>query len=158
MIEIISSSPDDTFNAGKRISSRLKPGSVAAISGTLGSGKTCFVNGIASGLGITENLTSPTYTIINEYQLPRANNASSGEAAAKNILYHIDAYRLRDEKDFEDIGGLEIIDSQGIIIIEWSEKIQKIINKNAVAVSFTITGSYTRLIKISGINLNGERR
>jgi len=145
MIELISNSPDETFCAGKQISCYLESGSVMALSGTLGSGKTCFANGIASGLGIKEILTSPTYTIINEYHIP------SKENTACISLYHIDAYRLNNEKDFEDIGGLEIINSEGIVIIEWSENIHKALNENSIFITINITGGNSRLIKISGV-------
>jgi len=151
MIELFSDSPDDTLAFGMRISHFLEAGSVAALYGTLGSGKTCFTKGIALALGITENLTSPTYTIINEYPI------ISGAKGA-GILYHIDAYRLNNEKDFEDIGGPEIINSNGIAVIEWSEKIQKSIAMNAINVSFTITDSYSRSIKITGLKADEEQK
>jgi len=150
MIELISNSPDETFSAGRQISRFLKAGTVVALSGTLGCGKTCLANGIASGLGINEILTSPTYTIINEYQIPSSKDSSC------LILYHIDAYRLNNEKEFEDIGGLEIINSNSIVIIEWSENIQKALNESFIAVSISITGYNSRLINITGININNK--
>ncbi|MCL2184881.1 MAG: tRNA (adenosine(37)-N6)-threonylcarbamoyltransferase complex ATPase subunit type 1 TsaE [Treponema sp.] len=135
----ISNSQEETLALGKKIASDLKQGSVVALYGTLGSGKTILAKGIALGLGITENLTSPTYTIINEYDLK--NYPAS--------LYHIDVYRLENEKDFEDIGGIEILNSNGICIIEWSERILKSLPADAVKVSFEITGDNSRVIKIS---------
>ncbi|MDR0322876.1 MAG: tRNA (adenosine(37)-N6)-threonylcarbamoyltransferase complex ATPase subunit type 1 TsaE, partial [Treponema sp.] len=107
---LVSNSPEETFALGQNIASLLSPGSVVALKGTLGSGKTCLAKGIARGLGITDIITSPTYTIISEYP-------------ASTTLFHIDAYRLNGDKDFEDIGGPEIINSCGISIIEWSERI-----------------------------------
>ena len=118
----------------------LSEGSVIALQGNLGSGKTCLAGGIAAGLGISENLTSPTYTIINEYQRDEPSPA----------LYHIDAYRLNGDRDFEDIGGVEIIRSAGISVIEWSERIPKSLPENAITVSLEITGPTSRLIKIKG--------
>jgi tRNA threonylcarbamoyladenosine biosynthesis protein TsaE len=141
MIELISNSPDETIALGKKIAASLNAGSVAAISGTLGSGKTCLTKGIALGLGITENITSPTYTIINEYQ-------REGSPA----LYHIDAYRLNCDKDFEDIGGIDIINSGGISIIEWSERIPNSIPKNSISISLEIKDSLSRSIKIKGLD------
>jgi tRNA threonylcarbamoyladenosine biosynthesis protein TsaE len=117
----------------------LSSGSVVTLDGELGSGKTSLAKGIAAGLGINENLTSPTYTIINEY---------SGSPA----LYHIDAYRLNDERDFEETCGKEIIDSGGICIIEWSKRILKSLPRNTIAISMKITGLTSRLIQIKGIN------
>jgi len=142
MTEVISNSPDETAAIGKKISSYLVAGSVVALEGTLGSGKTHLTKGIAAGLGIKETITSPTFTIINEYF-----------RESQPVLYHIDAYRLNSDKDFDDIGGLEIINSGGICIIEWSERILKSLPAEAIIVCIKITGNLSRLISISGIEL-----
>jgi len=141
MIELISNSPDETIALGKKIAASLSAGSVVAITGTLGSGKTCLTKGIALGLGITENITSPTYTIINEYQRERS-----------PALYHIDAYRLNCDKDFEDIGGIDTINCGGISIIEWSERIPNSIPKNSISVNLEIKDGFSRTIKIKGLD------
>jgi tRNA threonylcarbamoyladenosine biosynthesis protein TsaE len=141
MIEIVSDSPDETIALGKKIAGFLCAGSVAAITGNLGSGKTCLAKGIALGLGITENITSPTYTIINEYKRDRS-----------PALYHIDAYRLNCDKDFEDIGGIDIIHSGGISIIEWSERIPHSIPDNSISINLEIKGDFSRIIKIKGLD------
>jgi tRNA threonylcarbamoyladenosine biosynthesis protein TsaE len=99
-----------------------------------------MVKGIADGLGIKENITSPTYTIINEYQ------------GNEYPVYHIDAYRLNNDRDFEDTGGVEIINSKGISVIEWSEHIPNSLPDNAVTVSIEITGHSSRLILINGLD------
>jgi tRNA threonylcarbamoyladenosine biosynthesis protein TsaE len=138
LFEFNSNSPDDTFSLGQRIASFLTEGSVVALQGELGSGKTYLVKGIAKGLGVTETITSPTYTIISEY------NSSVA-------LYHIDAYRLSGDEDFENSGGREIINSGGISLIEWSERIPKSIPKDAITVIFKITGPCSRLIQIKGL-------
>jgi len=143
MLEIVSNSQDDTSAIGVKIASLLCAGSVVALNGTLGSGKTFLTKSIAKGLSLTENLTSPTYTIINEYPL------SSGL-----VLYHIDAYRLESIKDFEDIGGMEILNSNNICIIEWSERVSNALPACAITITLEITGEQSRLIKIEG--LNGE--
>jgi len=138
LIEFRSDSPDDTFSLGRRIASFLGAGSVVALQGELGSGKTYLVKGIAKGLGVTETITSPTYTIISEY------NSSP-------VLYHIDAYRLSDDEDFENSGGREILNSGGISLVEWSERIPKSIPKEAIMVIIKITGPCSRLIQINGL-------
>jgi tRNA threonylcarbamoyladenosine biosynthesis protein TsaE len=138
LFEFNSNSPDDTFSLGQRIASFLNAGSVVALQGELGSGKTYLVKGIAKGLGVTETITSPTYTIISEY------NSSVS-------LYHIDAYRLSGDEDFENSGGRETINSGGISLIEWSERIPKSIPKNAITVILKITGPSSRLIQIKGL-------
>jgi len=139
LIEFISGSPQETFSLGRRIASFLKPGSVVALSGELGSGKTYLVKGIADGLGIKETITSPTYTIISEY------NSSP-------VLYHIDAYRLLNDEDFENLGGLEIINGCGISLIEWSERIPNSLPQDAITVNIKITGDCSRLIQIKGLD------
>ncbi|MCL2180108.1 MAG: tRNA (adenosine(37)-N6)-threonylcarbamoyltransferase complex ATPase subunit type 1 TsaE [Treponema sp.] len=146
--EFISNSPDETLELGRKIAEKLVPGSVAALEGTLGSGKTCLVRGIALGLGMEENPTSPTYTIINEYTLPSLDNSQD-----RVVFYHIDAYRLDNEKDFIDIGGDEIIRSGGISVIEWSERIKKSIPADSINIKFRITGPSSRSILITGITL-----
>jgi tRNA threonylcarbamoyladenosine biosynthesis protein TsaE len=134
--ELVSNSPQDTFAAGRKIAGILSAGSVVALRGTLGSGKTTFAAGIAGGLGVSENITSPTYTIINEYP-------------GSPVLYHIDVYRLKGDRDFQEIGGVEIINSDGISVIEWSDLIPKSLPENALTVSLEITGPSSRLIKIN---------
>jgi len=142
MVDIVSNSPEETISIGKRIANFLTAGSVVALTGCLGSGKTCLTKGIALGLGITENITSPTYTIINEYQ----------REESSPTLLHIDAYRLNCDKDFEDIGGDETINSGGISIIEWSERIPKSIPENSIKISMEITSPLSRAIKIKGLD------
>jgi tRNA threonylcarbamoyladenosine biosynthesis protein TsaE len=146
-VDFQTNSPDETFALGQRIAYSLIADNfifanspVLALRGTLGSGKTNLTKGIASGLGINETLTSPTYTIINEYRLPN-----------QSILYHIDAYRLNSDKDFEDIGGPDIIHSGGISIIEWSERIPNSLPADVITISIEITGIYSRLITINGL-------
>jgi len=136
--EFISNSEEETFANGRNIAQALTGGSVVALRGTLGSGKTCLAKGIACGLGLNETITSPTYTIISEYQREK-----------KPTLYHIDVYRLNNEEDFEQLGGTEIINSENISIIEWSERIQKSLPINAITVTLEITGPSSRFIKIN---------
>jgi len=140
MIEIISNSPDETIKLGKKIAVSLCAGSVVALKGTLGSGKTNLTKGIALGLNITETITSPTYTIINEYH-----------RSGSPVFYHIDIYRLNNDKDFAEIGGLEIINSDGISVIEWSERIQKLLPPQTITITLEITGDSSRLIRITGL-------
>ena len=124
---------------GEHIAGLLEPGSVIALRGSLGSGKTCLAKGIARGLGITETITSPTYTIISEY---------SGSSSV--TLYHIDAFRLDNDEDFDQIGGPQIISGKGVSIIEWSERIPKSLPREAIFVDIEITGPQTRMIRVCG--------
>jgi len=106
----------------------------------LGAGKTCFTRGIARALGITGNITSPTYTIVCEY-----NTYLGGETVP---LYHIDAYRLSGDEDFDNTGAGELI-GRGITVIEWSERIPRSIPKDAVTVEIEITGPESRLLRMN---------
>lgn len=141
--KFISTSTEDTVTLGKQIAGFLEPGDVVALQGGLGSGKTYLAKGIACGLGINETLTSPTYTIICEYQIDYL----------CSTLFHIDAYRLKTSEDFEQIGGREIINSNGISLIEWSDRIQDSLPDNAINVTLNISGPSSRLIKIYGLEI-----
>lgn len=114
--------------------------------GGLGSGKTCLAKGIARELGVNEHLTSPTYTIISEYPIDRLQDNRQ-----TSVLYHIDAYRLDNDENFDNIGGKELISSNGIALIEWSDRIQKSLPDNAISIVMEITGLETRLIRINGM-------
>jgi len=141
LIEYSSVSPDKTEAWGEQFAGKLKPGSVIALRGGLGAGKTCLVKGIARGLGITESVTSPTYTIVSEYRA-RLN----GEIVP---LYHIDAYRLNGDEDFENTGAGEFMDGRGIVIIEWSERIPHSIPPDAITIEIEITGPQSRLFRVN---------
>lgn len=107
---IETSSAEETREVGSRIGHKLNAGDILALTGTLGTGKTTLIQGIAKGLEIPDNVTSPTFTLINEYQgtLP---------------MYHIDLYRLEDLAQIEDLGLFEYFKKGGITIIEWAEKL-----------------------------------
>jgi len=118
----------------------LVKGSVVALTGPLGAGKTCLAKGLAKGLGVTEEITSPTYTIVSEYIA-----VISGE---KIPVYHIDAYRLRGNDDFSAIGGEEFVFGEGISIVEWSERISNFIPVEALMGNFELTGDNERRIHV----------
>jgi len=143
---ITSFSPEETQMAGKCLSNYLKEGDIVALRGTLGAGKTCFIKGIAKGLGITEEITSPTYTIISEYEgiLP---GTTPGEQKSLPF-YHIDAYRLQGNDDFSAIGGEEIIYGKGISVIEWSDRIPDFIPPHAFKVDIELQLGEKRIIHI----------
>jgi tRNA threonylcarbamoyladenosine biosynthesis protein TsaE len=134
----LSTSPEETQAFGENLTRSLGPGSVIALRGGLGAGKTCLVKGIARGLGITENITSPTYTIVSEYPGPVP-------------LYHIDAYRLNSDEDFENTGAGDYIGGSGITVIEWSERIPRSIPPDAIIIAIEITGPNERKIHVKGI-------
>jgi tRNA threonylcarbamoyladenosine biosynthesis protein TsaE len=134
-IEVVSNSPEETMAEGEKIARCLCPGAVVALKGPLGAGKTCLTKGIARYFGVNEEVTSPTYTIISEYQgnLP---------------FYHIDAYRLRGDEDFSAIGGEEVISGEGITVVEWSERIPQSLPDDAVVVEIALGQDGRRHIRM----------
>jgi tRNA threonylcarbamoyladenosine biosynthesis protein TsaE len=141
-VVFISRREEDTFTQGMSLAPHLEKGSIVALKGPLGAGKTCFVKGIAMGLGISETITSPTYTIVSEYE---GRIAGLGDPV---LFYHIDAYRLDGEDAFRAIGGEEIIFGNGISVIEWSERIGSLISPGAITVSIEILADGSRQIRI----------
>ncbi|MDL2228919.1 tRNA (adenosine(37)-N6)-threonylcarbamoyltransferase complex ATPase subunit type 1 TsaE [Treponema sp. OttesenSCG-928-L16] len=139
LAEFASASPEDTLRIGEIIGKRLRPGNILALTGGLGAGKTCFSKGIAKALGVEEEITSPTYTIINEYQ-------------GRLTFYHIDAYRLSGDEDFAALGAEELLYGEGISLIEWSERIPNSIPPEALTVEFEIQEGNKRRIRITGLD------
>jgi tRNA threonylcarbamoyladenosine biosynthesis protein TsaE len=135
LISIVSSSPGETEALGERIAGGLTAGSIVALEGPLGAGKTCLARGIARRLGVKDEITSPTYTIISEY---------SGSLP----FYHIDAYRLEGEDDFENTGAEDLIYGGGISVIEWSDRIEKILPRGTVRVRLEILPDGRRHITV----------
>ncbi|GHV67347.1 tRNA (adenosine(37)-N6)-threonylcarbamoyltransferase complex ATPase subunit type 1 TsaE [Spirochaetia bacterium] len=137
LYSLVSSTVEETIALGEKIAGALHRGSVIALRGGLGAGKTCLVQGIARGLGITERITSPTYTIVSEY-------------AAENSLpfYHIDAYRLEGDDDFSNLGGEEFLYGGGITAIEWSERIEGSIPAGALTIAIEILEDGKRRITV----------
>ena len=134
----ISQSPQETYAFGKNLGETLFSGDVVALSGELGTGKTCLAQGIARGLGISEEyrITSPTFTIINEYP-------------GRLILYHLDVYRLSGTRDLEEIGYDECFNDKGVVIVEWAEKIRDALPKETLFILLTYIDENIRKIMLS---------
>jgi tRNA threonylcarbamoyladenosine biosynthesis protein TsaE len=139
--EFFSASPEETEALGERFASEMGPGGVLALRGPLGAGKTRFAKGFARGLGVEEEVTSPTYTIVSEYE---------ARPEAPLPFYHIDAYRLRGEDDFEALGGRELLYGGGICLVEWSERIEAALPPGTIRVTIEISGENSRIIRVSG--------
>ncbi len=137
-------SPQETEDFGGRLANYLEPGSVITLSGGLGAGKTCLVKGIARALGVNENITSPTYTIINEYSITEAGRLEGCP------LFHIDAYRLNGDEDFASTGAGDCFSAGGITIIEWSERIPGSIPPGAISIEIEISGPASRDFSFTG--------
>lgn len=134
-MEIISKSEKETSDAGKALAMRLKSGDTVALYGGLGAGKTAFVRGIAEGLGVQGDVTSPTFTIVNEY-------------SGKIPLFHFDMYRLSSADELYDIGWEDYQERGGVCAVEWSENVASAIDGTAIKVIITPIGENLRLIDI----------
>jgi len=131
MKKFITKNSAKTKDLGRRMARKIKPGTIICLSGDLGSGKTTFTQGFLKGLGAKGPYTSPTFMIIKQYR--KKLKTASQKSKIINI-YHIDAYRVS-AKDFQNLGWEEIV-SGNIVIIEWAERIKKIIPKNAIWIKF----------------------
>ncbi len=130
-------SPGQTEQVGAALGRILQPGAVIAYTGDLGAGKTAFTRGLARGLGATEQVTSPTYTIVNEYLTGRL------------PLFHFDMYRLHSADDLFDIGWEDYLERGGVCAVEWSENVAEAM-EDAITVSIEKTGEESRRITVTG--------
>lgn len=119
----VTNSPAETEALGQRLAERLQPGDVIAYTGDLGAGKTAFTRGLARGLGITERITSPTFTIVNEYQ------------GGRLPLFHFDMYRLGSSEELYEIGWEDYLARGGVCAVEWSENVREALPPDAVTVT-----------------------
>lgn len=124
MMEITTNSEKETIELGKKIASQLKCGDIIILSGDLGAGKTKLTEGILAYFKLQDEISSPTFTIVNEYCTQNLN------------LYHFDVYRLNDIDEFEAIGGEEYFE-KGVCIIEWGEMIEDILPKDYIKIEFS---------------------
>jgi len=138
-VTIISRSEKETEEAGAALGRTLRPGGVVALCGSLGAGKTVFVRGIARALGVTEHVTSPTYTIVNEYLCSRP-------------LFHFDMYRLSGPDDLWEIGWEDYLDRGGVCVLEWGSIVEEALPPEAVRVHMTALDDHTREITVSGVD------
>lgn len=123
MEKIISNSPEETIEYGKKLAANLKVGDVIVLTGDLGSGKTKLTEGILTFFGLQNEISSPTFTIVNEYDTPNLK------------LFHFDVYRLNDPEEFSYIGGEEYFE-KGASIIEWGERIEEVLPKKYTQITF----------------------
>ena len=136
-MQFITYSPAETERIGEALGKEISPGTVLAYRGDLGAGKTAFTRGLARGLGCTEPVTSPTYTIVNEY------------LSGRIPLFHFDMYRLRSSDDLWDIGWEDYLERGGVCSVEWSENVADAM-EDAVIITIEKIGPATRQITIEG--------
>ena len=139
-MQYLSNAPGETEALGQALAQQLRPGTVIAYEGDLGAGKTAFTRGLARGLGCRESVTSPTYTIVNEY------------LGGRLPLFHFDMYRLSCADDLWDIGWEDYLDRGGVCAVEWSENVREALT-DAITVRIEKTGEESRRITIEGGDL-----
>ena len=140
-MERYSASEQDTEALGRALVQRLQPGAVVAFTGDLGAGKTAFVRGMAQGLGIPQRVTSPTFTIVNEYE------------GGRLPLFHFDMYRLGSADELFDIGWEDYLDRGGVCAVEWSENVPEAFDGSEIRVSIEKCSDNARKITIEGASL-----
>lgn len=143
MMQITTHSADETQALGQKLASRLAPGDVIAYFGDLGAGKTAFTRGLAQGLGITDPVTSPTYTIVNEY------------LSGRIPLFHFDMYRLSSSDELFDIGWEDYLQRGGVCAVEWSENVADAM-QGAISVRIGRDSDEQRTIIIEGGGLDAN--
>ena len=121
-MEYLTKSEAETEALGARLAEQLEPGGVVAFTGDLGAGKTAFTRGLARGLGITERVTSPTFTVVNEYE------------GGRLPLFHFDMYRLGSSEELFGIGWEDYLARGGVCAVEWSENVEDALEEDAVRV------------------------
>jgi len=134
-----SRSPEETRRLGERLGRRLRPGDVVALSGDLGAGKTCLIQGIALGIGVdpTVPVTSPSYTLIGEYP-------------GRTRLCHADFYRLQSRARLESAGWEDLLDGEGVIVVEWAERCPEALPDDRLEIGIEIVSETRRRISLRG--------
>ena len=132
---VVSRSPEDTQAIGERLGARLGAGAVVACTGELGAGKTCFLQGLARGLGVTGDVTSPTFVLVNQYR-------------GRLPVYHLDAYRTGSLTELVDLGLEEMLHGDGVTVIEWADKLLPLLPARTIHVHLSGLGDEPREIRI----------
>jgi tRNA threonylcarbamoyladenosine biosynthesis protein TsaE len=139
-VEVISRSPAETEKAGRGLAAMLRERDLVVLSGPLGAGKTCFIRGMAVGLGVNDDeVKSPSFTLVNEYH-------------GDKWLYHFDLYRLKDPSELYQIGWDEYLLMEGIVVVEWGEKAEGYLPNKRIDIQIEIVDDQTRKILITLLN------
>jgi tRNA threonylcarbamoyladenosine biosynthesis protein TsaE len=133
---LTTASAEETAAAGERLGARLGPGDVVALTGELGAGKTCFVQGIVRGLGVTGGATSPTFVLVNEYR-------------GRLPVHHVDVYRTRSLTELLDLGIEDLLGGSGVTLIEWADRCEPLLPPRTVRVHIEGVGDEPRHLTIT---------
>ena len=136
MSDIHTTSPEETAAAGEALGRTLEPGTVVALTGELGAGKTCFVQGLVRALGVEVRATSPTFVLVNEYR-------------GRVPVHHVDLYRIDDLRDVQDLGVADLFDHDSVTLVEWAEKLGPLLPADCIRVHIVGVGDEPRHITIT---------
>ena len=134
--KLVSDSPESTTAAGEVLGARLGPGDVVALTGELGAGKTCFVQGLARGLGVITPATSPTFVLVNEYR-------------GRLPVHHVDVYRTQSLTELLDMGFDELLGGNGVTVVEWADRCEALLPPRTIRVHIDGVGDEPRRITIT---------
>ena len=140
-MKLVSRSPEETQALGQALGQAAQPGDLVLLSGELGSGKTCLIQGIARGLGIQDLVRSPTFVLVTQHP-------------GRLMLYHIDLYRLDDPREVEDLGVDEYLEGDGVCAVEWADKAMSFFPQEHLLVELTHRDTQERLLRLTP---HGER-
>jgi tRNA threonylcarbamoyladenosine biosynthesis protein TsaE len=132
----VAATPDDTLASGERLGARLAAGDVVALTGELGAGKTCFVQGLVRGLGVKSGATSPTFVLVNEYR-------------GRVPVHHVDVYRTESLTELLDIGLDDLLGGDGVTVIEWADRCAPLLPPRTIHVHIEGVGDEPRRITVS---------
>lgn len=138
-MEFISKSEKDTSKIANKFEKFLKGGEVVVLNGDLGAGKTTFTKALCKALKVKENVTSPTFTLMNIY------------TSGRLVLYHFDMYRLEDESEAQELGLNDFFYSNGVCMIEWAENIKNLLPKKLITINIEKLGETSRKFEILGL-------
>jgi tRNA threonylcarbamoyladenosine biosynthesis protein TsaE len=136
-MKVVSRSAQETQALGERLGARLGGGDVVACIGPLGAGKTCFLQGLTRGLGVTADVTSPTFVLVNQYR-------------GRLPVYHVDAYRTGSLAELVDLGLEEMLHGGGVTIVEWADKLLPLLPSRTIMVTIAGLGDEPRQIELGG--------
>ncbi len=146
VLAIVTHRPEETERLGESLGKWLQSGDVLCLSGELGAGKTCLVRGLARGWGAVDHPTSPTFTLINEYQRERDSQR----------FYHVDAYRLQNAEDAWSLGLEDVLDAAGVVVVEWAERIREALPAQVLWITIEDMGEDDRRLRFEPVGGRAE--
>jgi tRNA threonylcarbamoyladenosine biosynthesis protein TsaE len=138
---------EDTVAAGEAFAGVLLPGDIVLLSGTLGAGKTTFVKGVAKGLGVSERVTSPTFTMVREHRCT---------ALGIETLHHCDVYRVESLDEVLDLALGELVEDAGVALVEWGELAASIFGRDVMTIEFAVDDDEARILTVDGALAEGR--